>query len=148
MAAKSGRGKPASTSVKARPAVTAMAIACKTSAPASSWRLAPRAWAMADTTPPPMAPADIICNSSAKGSTTAQPAIAAVPWRATSQVSNSSEADCTAASSVVGAASATMRRASSTAGTGAGTAMAPGVTPGAARAISAFGDMTAGSGAR
>jgi hypothetical protein len=68
---------------------------------------------MAETTPPPMAPADIWTSSRAKGRTTAQPASAAVPCRAANQVSKSWPKDCTAASSVVGAASANMRRISS-----------------------------------
>ena len=117
-------GKPASSTAKARPKPSAITTACSTRAEASSRRPAPSARAMAETTPPPMAPADICCNSSTKGSITAQPASAAVPCRAASQGSTNWQADCTAASRVVGAARASTRRSSTGQGVAEGAGLA------------------------
>ena len=101
-----GRANTDRPSANKSPKLTAMMSACSTSAEASSRLPAPSVRATAETTPPPIAPADICCSSSAKGSSTAQPASAAVPWRAASQVSTSCAPTCSSASSVVGAASA------------------------------------------
>ena len=65
---------------------------------------------MAETTPPPMAPADIWESSSVKGSTTAQPAKAAWPCRAASHGSINCAITCVAASKLVGAARARIWR--------------------------------------
>ena len=65
---------------------------------------------MAETTPPPMAPADIWESSSVKGSTTAQPASAAWPCRAASQGSINCAITWVAASKLVGAARARIWR--------------------------------------
>ena len=65
---------------------------------------------MAETTPPPMAPADIWESSSVKGSTTAQPAKAAWPCRAASHGSINCAITWVAANKLVGAARARMRR--------------------------------------
>ena len=72
-------GMPASRKLKISAAVPAMTRACTTSADASSRLPAPSVRAMAETTPPPIAPADICCIISANGSTTAQALSAAVP---------------------------------------------------------------------
>lgn len=57
----------------------AMISACSTNASASSLRLATMARAMAEETPPPMPPFDIIVISISKGNTKATPASAVVP---------------------------------------------------------------------
>jgi len=74
------RGPPVSApSVKRSPKITAIASACSDNALASARRPAPRARAIADEMPPPIAPADIICISIITGKTRATPASAAVP---------------------------------------------------------------------
>jgi hypothetical protein len=65
--------------MKPSPKATEMASAWSTSASASARRPAPRARAIADEMPPPMAPADIICMSITMGKTSATPARASVP---------------------------------------------------------------------
>ena len=57
----------------------AMTSACRMVASASSRRPEPSARAIADDTPPPIAPADIICISMTPGNTCATPASASVP---------------------------------------------------------------------
>jgi hypothetical protein len=65
--------------MKTPPKATEMAKAWSTNASAAARRPAPRARAIADEMPPPMAPADIICISISTGKTTATPASASVP---------------------------------------------------------------------
>ena len=57
----------------------AMTSACRMVASASSRRPAPSARAIADDTPPPIAPDDIICISMTPGNTSETPASASVP---------------------------------------------------------------------
>ena len=57
----------------------AMISAWEMVASASSRRPAPSARAIAEDTPPPIAPADIICISMTPGNTSATPASASVP---------------------------------------------------------------------
>src|SRR5882724_2466006 len=82
-----------------------MASAWTTSASASARRPAPRARAIADEIPPPMAPADIICISISTGKTSATPASASVPSLATKYVSMSPTDACTNMTSTFGVAS-------------------------------------------
>ena len=56
-----------------------------------------------------LASVDIWASSSANGSSTAQPASAAVPWRAASTVLTNCAATCSINNAVVGAASAVIR---------------------------------------
>ena len=55
--------------------------ACSASVAARSRFPAPTARLMADETPPPIAPADIICVSITKGNTSAMPASGSTPSR-------------------------------------------------------------------
>ena len=86
----------------------AMISAWAASAAASSRFPPPKARAMAETTPPPMAPADIWESNKVKGSTTAQPASAACPCRAASQGSINCAITWVAANKLVGAARASI----------------------------------------
>ena len=58
-----------------------MIAACSASVAARSRFPAPSARLMADETPPPIAPADIICVSMTNGNTSAIPASGSVPSR-------------------------------------------------------------------
>ena len=58
-----------------------MMAACSASVAARSRLPAPSARLIADETPPPIAPADIICVSITKGNTSAMPASGSVPSR-------------------------------------------------------------------
>jgi hypothetical protein len=69
--------------VNAAPIAAAMTIACATSLRAPAGSPAPSARAMAEDTPPPIAPAEVICSSMISGNTSARPASGAVPRRPT-----------------------------------------------------------------
>ena len=69
--------------MKITPQATAMIIAWKSSASASARRPAPIARAIAEATPPPTPPFDIICISMRTGKTNATPASASVPRKLT-----------------------------------------------------------------
>ena len=88
-----------------RPNARLMITACSTSASASACRRAPIARAIADEMPPPIAPPDSICIIMKPGNTSAMPASASVPRRATNQVSISPLDDCAIITSTVGHAS-------------------------------------------
>ena len=62
-----------------KPATAPMTTACSASALARAWSPPPSARLTADETPPPIAPADIICTSMTTGNTSAMPASDAVP---------------------------------------------------------------------
>ena len=79
-----------------------MISACSTSASASSCRRAPRARAIAEEMPPPIAPADSICIIMKPGNTSAMPASASVPRRETNQVSISPVEACASITSTFG----------------------------------------------
>ncbi len=86
------------------PSATWMMSPSSPSASDSSRRPAPRARAIADEMPPPMAPAEIICISITAGNTSAMPASASVPSRATKKVSISPVAACAIITSMLGQA--------------------------------------------
>ena len=67
--------------MNSRPAQMLMMIACSASERARGSLPAPSARAIADETPPPMAPDDIICVSMIIGNTSAMAASASVPIR-------------------------------------------------------------------
>ena len=69
------------TTVKNNPAQVPIMAACSASVAARSRLPAPSARLMADDTPPPIAPADIICVSITNGNTSAIPASGSVPSR-------------------------------------------------------------------
>ncbi len=71
-----------------------MTTACSTSASASSRWPRPSARAIAAEMPPPIAPAEIVCISMTTGNTSAMPASASVPRRATQKVSISPVEAC------------------------------------------------------
>src|SRR5262245_25081783 len=81
-----------------------MTMEWATSALASARRPAPRARAIAEDTPPPMPPADIICMSIATGKTSATPASASVPRKPTKYVSITLTSAWTVTTIMVGAA--------------------------------------------
>ena len=80
-------------------------IACKTRASASACRPPPRARAIADEMPPPIAPADSICIIMKPGKTSAMPASASMPRRETHQVSINPVAACANITTMFGQAS-------------------------------------------
>ena len=75
------RPKASIITVKKIPAQAPIIAACSASVAARSRSPAPIARLMAEETPPPIAPADIICVSMTKGNTSAIPASASVPSR-------------------------------------------------------------------
>jgi len=79
MAAYSAGPPSSSAAVNVRPKPSAMTSACVTSAFASSGLRAPRARAMDEAMPPPMAPAEVICISITTGNTSAIAARASPP---------------------------------------------------------------------
>ena len=82
-----------------------MTSACTTSDRATASLPAPSERAMAEETPPPMAPADIICSSMISGNTSERPASGTVPRRPTKYASVMLTADWNATSTMPGAAS-------------------------------------------
>src|SRR5215468_6818664 len=83
---------------------SAIRIAWVTSRLASARRPAPRARAMADATPPPMPPADIVCISMTSGNTRDTPASAWDPSQPTKTASRVATAAWSSITSTVGAA--------------------------------------------
>ncbi len=81
----------------------AMTSACTTSRRAAGTSPDPSARAIAEETPPPMAPADVICSSMMSGKTSARPASGSVPSRPTKYVSPTDTNDWNATSSTPGA---------------------------------------------
>jgi len=77
------RPKGTATSVKSAPIAAAMMSACTTSRRAAAALPDPSARAMAEETPPPIAPAEVICSSMTSGNTSASPASGVVPRRPT-----------------------------------------------------------------
>ena len=69
--------------VVSAPSPIVIATADQTSSLARSRSPAPKARAMADRMPPPIAPADTICNNMKRGNTSAMPARASSPSLAT-----------------------------------------------------------------
>ena len=100
------RAGPASsmTAVNNRPNAIAITTACKASLPARATSPAPSARAIADDTPPPIAPADIICIRMSIGNTSATPARPSVPSLPINQVSAKLTSACMSASNTFGAA--------------------------------------------
>jgi hypothetical protein len=90
-------------SVKAALMAAAITSACTTRRRARAASPAPSARAMAEETPPPMAPAEVICSSMSSGNTSASPASGAVPRRPTKYVSPTETSDWKATSSIPGA---------------------------------------------
>ena len=68
-------------SMKTRPKAIAFSIACVASVEARSWSPAPSARAIADATPPPIAPPDMVMVSITKGNTSAIAASDSTPSR-------------------------------------------------------------------
>ena len=69
--------------MNAAPIAAAMTSACTTRRRARRASPAPSAREMAEDTPPPIAPAEVICSSITSGNTSARPASGAVPRRPT-----------------------------------------------------------------
>src|SRR5262245_29424471 len=89
--------------VKAAPMPVAMTSACTTRRLAAGRSPEPSARAMAEDTPPPIAPAEVICSSMMSGNTSARPASGAVPSRPTKKVSPTDTIVWKATSSTPGA---------------------------------------------
>ena len=89
--------------MKAAPIAAAMTSACTTSRRAAAASPEPSARAIADDTPPPIAPAEVICSSMRSGKTSARPASGPVPRRPTKYVSPTETSDWNATSSTPGA---------------------------------------------
>jgi hypothetical protein len=79
IAAYNGRPNVSSNAEKNNPKATLIRMAWRTKVSASSRRPLPRARAMADEIPPPMAPPEIICIIMKPGNTSAMPVSASVP---------------------------------------------------------------------
>ena len=94
------------TPVNSKPKTMAITAACHASRSARSASPAPNARAMADDTPPPIAPADIICIRIRIGNTSATPARPSVPSLPINHASAKLTSACINASNTLGAASA------------------------------------------